>query len=159
MNDEFSAVDVSKANETTSEPVVNTNVGGGSGGYRIRRLRCCTRDGGWLALRSLPAGAASKHRALRPLRRFVVSGTEKARCQRVSWGPCEHERGKRGNDGRSWRSRGLRCWTSDGGCLALRSRRADGGSKPPRGALVNDRRLERRGKRRGCDRVRCGPGR
>src|SRR5450756_1692162 len=73
--------------------------------------------------------------------------------------PCEHERGKRGNDGRSWRSRGLRCWTSDGGCLALRSRRADGGSKPPRGALVNDRRLERRGKRRGCDRVRCGPGR
>src|SRR5664280_2249980 len=72
---------------------------------------------------------------------------------------CEHERGKRGNDGRSWRSRGLRCWTTDGGCLALRSRRADGGSKPPRGALVNDRRLERRGKRRGCDRVRCGPGR
>src|SRR5450759_4764020 len=72
---------------------------------------------------------------------------------------CEHERGKRGNDGRSRRSRGLRCWTSDGGCLALRSRRADGGSKPPRGALVNDRRLERRGKRRGCDRVRCGPGR
>src|SRR5664279_158607 len=68
----------------------------------------------------------------------------------VGGGSCEHERGKRGNDGRSWRSRGLRCWTSDGGCLALRSRRADGGSKPPRGALVNDRRLERRGKRRGC---------
>src|SRR5665811_364938 len=60
MNDEFSAVDVSKANETTSEPVVNTNVGGGSGGYRIRRLRCCTRDGGWLALRSLPAGGGFK---------------------------------------------------------------------------------------------------
>src|SRR5664279_115997 len=100
---------------------------------------------GWPSGASL-RGAASKHRALRPLRRFVVSGTEKARCQRVSWGPCEHERGKRGNDGRSWRSRGLRCWTSDGGCLALRSRRADGGSKPPRGALVNDRRLERRGK-------------
>src|SRR5450756_344357 len=57
---ESSAVDVSKANETTSEPVVNTNVGGGSGGYRIRRLRCCTRDGGWLALRSLPAGGGFK---------------------------------------------------------------------------------------------------
>src|SRR5664280_397210 len=60
MNDEFSAVDVSKANQTTSKPVVNTNVGGGSGGYRIRRLRCCTRDGGWLALRSLPAGGGFK---------------------------------------------------------------------------------------------------
>src|SRR5450756_2235051 len=46
--------------EVTSEPVVNTNVGGGSGGYRIRRLRCCTRDGGWLALRSLPAGGGFK---------------------------------------------------------------------------------------------------
>jgi len=72
-------------------------------------------------------------------------------------GACEHERGK----ARLWRkggSRWLRCWTGDGG-WALRSRRADGGSKPPRGALVSDRRLERRGKRRGCDRVRCGPGR
>src|SRR5664280_1676409 len=46
--------------EATSEPVVNTNVGGGSGGYRIRRLRCCTRDRGWLALRSLPAGGGFK---------------------------------------------------------------------------------------------------
>src|SRR5450759_4489252 len=41
---------------------------------------------GWPSGASL-RGAASKHRALRPLRRFVVSGTEKARCQRVSWGP------------------------------------------------------------------------
>ena len=44
----------------TSKPVVNTNVGGGSGGYRIRGLRCCTRDGGWWALRSLPAGGGFK---------------------------------------------------------------------------------------------------
>jgi hypothetical protein len=36
----------------------------------------------------------------------------------------------------------------DGGCLALRSRLAGGGSKPPRGALAEDRRPERRGKRR-----------
>jgi hypothetical protein len=57
---ESSAVDVSKITQMTSKPVVNTNVGGGSGGYRIRRLRCCTRDGGWLALRSLPAGGGFK---------------------------------------------------------------------------------------------------
>ena len=57
---ESSAVDVSKITQRTSKPVVNTNVGGGSGGYRIRRLRCCTRDGGWLALRSLPAGGGFK---------------------------------------------------------------------------------------------------
>src|SRR5664280_262058 len=56
----LSVVDVSKLDEMTSNPVVNTNVGGGSGGYRIRRLRCCTRDGGWLALRSLPAGGGFK---------------------------------------------------------------------------------------------------
>src|SRR6185437_14487130 len=60
---------------------------------------------------------------------------------------CEHERGKRG--GKPWRPRGLRCCTRDGGCLALRSRLAEEGFKPPRGALAEDRRLERRGKRRG----------
>jgi hypothetical protein len=54
---------------------------------------------------------------------------------------------------------GPRCGTGDGGLLALRNRRADAGSKPPRGALAEYRRPERRWKRRGCDRVRCGPGR
>ena len=43
--------------------------------------------------------------------------------------------------------------------LDLRSRLAGGGFKPPTGALAEDRGLERCGKRRGCDRVRCGPGR
>src|SRR5206468_1782050 len=62
-------------------------------------------------------------------------------------GSCEHERGKRGRYG--WRSRRLRCCMGDGGCLALRSRLAGEGFKPPRGALAEDRRLERRGKRRG----------
>ena len=60
---------------------------------------------------------------------------------------CEHERGKRGR--KPWRPRGLRCCMGDGGCLALRSRLAEEGFKPPRGALAEDRRLERRGKRRG----------
>jgi hypothetical protein len=63
-------------------------------------------------------------------------------------GVCEHERGKRGSNGR-WRSRGLRCCTRDGGLLALQSRLAEEGSKPPRGALAEDRGLERRRKRRG----------
>jgi len=36
----------------------------------------------------------------------------------------------------------------DGGCLALRSRPAEGGSKPPTTALVSDRCGERRGKSR-----------
>jgi hypothetical protein len=43
-----------------SKPVVSTNVGGGMGGYPIRGLRCCMRDGGWLALRSLLAGGGFK---------------------------------------------------------------------------------------------------
>ena len=47
------------------------------------------------------------------------------------------------------RSRGLRCCMGDGGLLALQSRSAEAGSKPPRGALAEDRGLERRGKRRG----------
>ena len=58
-----------------------------------------------------------------------------------------------------WRSRGLRCCLRDGGLWALQSRLTEEGSKPPRGALANDCRAERRGKRRGNDRVRCGPGR
>jgi hypothetical protein len=37
---------------------------------------------------------------------------------------------------------------ADGGCLALRSRPAEGGSKPPTTALVSDRCGERRGKSR-----------
>lgn len=37
----------------------------------------------------------------------------------------------------------------DGGVLVLRCRPAGGGIKPPRGALANDCRAERRGKRRG----------
>ena len=72
-------------------------------------------------------------------------------------GRCEHERGKRGREG--WWLRELRCCMRDGGLLVLQSRRADDGSKPPRGALAEDRCLERRRKRRGSDRVRCGPGR
>ena len=70
---------------------------------------------------------------------------------------CEHERRKRGGQlvvvsvtavlhGR-WR------------LLALQGRLTEGGSKPPRGALAEDRGLERRGKRHGVDRVRCGSGR
>src|SRR6266511_3400835 len=47
----------------------------------------------------------------------------------------------------------------DGGGLVLRCRPAGGGIKPPRGALAEDCRAERRGKRRGDDRVRCGSGR
>jgi hypothetical protein len=43
--------------------------------------------------------------------------------------------------------------------LDLRSRLAGGGFKPPTGALAEDRGLERCRKRRGKDRVRCGPGR
>src|SRR5450759_1457207 len=54
---------------------------------------------GWPSGASL-RGAASKHRALRPLRRFVVSGTEKARCQRVSWGPGRRRAGRRAELGR-----------------------------------------------------------
>jgi hypothetical protein len=45
----------------------------------------------------------------------------------------------------------------DGGVLDLRSRLTGGGFKPPAGALAKDRGLERCRKRRGCDRVRCGP--
>ena len=59
---------------------------------------------------------------------------------------CEHERGRRGGDGK-WRSRDPRCCTGDGGLLALQSRPAEAGSKPPRGALAEDRGLERRRKR------------
>ena len=40
----------------------------------------------------------------------------------------------------------MRCCRSDGGCLALRSRTTGGGSKPPTGALAEDRCAERRGK-------------
>lgn len=47
------------------------------------------------------------------------------------------------------RSRGRRCCTRDGGWLALQSRPAEEGSKPPRGALAEDRGPERRWKRRG----------
>src|SRR6266540_6538465 len=47
----------------------------------------------------------------------------------------------------------------DGGGLVLRCRPAGGGIKPPRGALAEDCRAKRRGKRRGDDRVRCGSGR
>jgi hypothetical protein len=61
--------------------------------------------------------------------------------------------------GKDGRLRGRRCCMGDGGLLVLQSRRADDGSKPPRGALAEDRCLERRRKRRGSDRVRCGPGR
>jgi len=43
--------------------------------------------------------------------------------------------------------------------LDLWSRLAGGGFKPPAEALAEDRGLERRRKRRGWDRVRCGPGR
>ena len=43
--------------------------------------------------------------------------------------------------------------------LDLRCRPAGGDTKPPRGALANDCRAERRGKRHGCDCVRCGSGR
>lgn len=43
--------------------------------------------------------------------------------------------------------------------LALWSRPSGGGFKPPTGALAEDRCAERRGKRRGKDRVRCGSGR
>lgn len=46
-----------------------------------------------------------------------------------------------------WLLRWSWCCMRDGGCLALRSRRADEGFKPPRGALAEDRRLERRGKK------------
>jgi len=42
-----------------------------------------------------------------------------------------------------------RCCMRDGGWLALQSRLAEEGSKPPRGALAEDRGLERRRKRRG----------
>ncbi len=51
---------------------------------------------------------------------------------------CEYERGKRGR-----RRDGVldepRCCTRDGGCLALRNRLAEAGSKPPRGLAVADR--------------------
>ena len=50
--------------------------------------------------------------------------------------------------GKEW-SRGLRCCRGDGGLVALQGRPAEAGSKPPRGALAEDRGLERRGKRRG----------
>jgi hypothetical protein len=74
------------------------------------------------------------------------------------FGPsCEHERRKRGSEG--WWLRGVRCCMGDGGLLVLQSRLAEDGSKPPRGALAEDRCLERRRKRRGSDRVRYGPGR
>ena len=43
----------------------------------------------------------------------------------------------------------MRCCTRDGDVLALKSRLAEEGSKPPRGALAEDRGLERRWKRHG----------
>src|SRR5664280_2025068 len=165
MNDEFSAVDVSKADETTSEPVVNTNVGGGSGGYRIRRLRCCTRDGGWLALRSLPAGGGFKApcaaavTAVRGERhgKGALSarqlGTGKMvgnicrgrveRCKATSE-PVVNTNVGGGSGG--YRIRRLRCCTRDGGWLALRSLPAGGGFKAPCAAAVTAVRGERHGK-------------
>ena len=40
----------------------------------------------------------------------------------------------------------MRCCAGDGGLLALRRRPVGGGVKPPRAALAEDRRGERRGK-------------
>jgi hypothetical protein len=49
----------------------------------------------------------------------------------------------------------VRCCVGDGGVVALRRRPVGGGVKPPRAALAEDRRGERRGK--GSVRaVRCG---
>src|SRR4051794_16579128 len=57
---------------------------------------------------------------------------------------CEHERG-----GWMVAVHRTRCCVRDGGLLALQSRSAGRGSKPPRAALAEDRCGERRGKRRG----------
>ena len=51
----------------------------------------------------------------------------------------------------------VRCCVEDGGFVALRRRPAGGGVKPPRAALAEDRRGERRGKG-GVRGVRCGTG-
>jgi hypothetical protein len=71
---------------------------------------------------------------------------------------CEHEHGRRTKKLKA----GLRAvvlYEEMEENLDLRCRPAGGDIKPPRGALANDCRAERRGKRRGFDRVRCGSGR
>jgi RNA-directed DNA polymerase len=52
---------------------------------RYRRMRCCTRDGGWPSAVALQ-GEVANHREVRWSRAGVLSVAEKARCQRVRWG-------------------------------------------------------------------------
>ena len=96
-------------------------------------MRCCAGDEGFVALRSRPAEGGFKppHAALAEDRRGVVNmnaedkpGLVRARC--VGCGAVRR----------------------DGGCLALRSRPAGDGFKPPASALAEDRCGERRGERR-----------
>src|SRR5674536_377494 len=61
----------------------------------------------------------------------LVNMNEGGRAVMMDGGPCD-----------------LRCCMGDGGWLALQSRLAEEGSKPPRGALAEDRGLERRWNRR-----------
>jgi len=52
---------------------------------RYRRMRCCTRDGGWPSAVALQ-GEIANHREVRRSRAGVLSVAEKARCQRVRCG-------------------------------------------------------------------------
>src|ERR1035441_4263396 len=100
-----------------------------------------------LALRARPSGRQPRH-ALPPGDQSTSTPTTTdARC-------CEHERRRR-IVGRWW-FRKLRCCRRDRG-LALWSRPAGGGFKPPTSALAEDRCGERRGKRR--DSIASGVGR
>jgi hypothetical protein len=52
---------------------------------RFRRMRCCTRDGGWPSAVALQ-GEAANHREVRRSRAGVLSVAEKARLERVRCG-------------------------------------------------------------------------
>src|SRR5664279_1527433 len=95
-------------------------------------MRCCARDEG------RPFGTALRrevpnHRVLRWLKTVVVSDTGKGALDCVRW-VC-HERWSLGSVGGV---RGWRCYAVDEG-LALRSRPAGGGFKPPHAAPVECR--------------------
>ena len=96
-------------------------------------MRCCAEDEGVVALRRRPAGGdvKSPQAALASDCCGVVNMNAEDKPGLV--------RGRRVGCGAVRR---------DGGCLALRSRPAGDGFKPPASALAEDRCGERRGKRR-----------
>jgi hypothetical protein len=88
---------------------------------RYRRMRCCTRDGGWPSAVALQ-GEAANHREVRRSRAGVLSVAEKARLDRVRCGSRRRAkaippmRRRKRRDGIKTRVESLP-WDQPGGCL------------------------------------------